>query len=341
MKKSTLFLCLIIIAIISLILAMGIGSVYIAPAEIIKIIFNKLFDISFANPPADTLASIFLKIRLPRALLAFIVGGALAVSGVLVQSVLRNPLASSFTLGISSGAAVGASIAILFGFSFFGMLTMPFFGLTFGLLTVMLAVGLAAKLDKNMENITIILTGMALSLFANSIIAFILVWANENAQRIIFWQLGSFAMKDWSHPTMLFPIVLIGTIVAILFAKEMDLMTFGEEQAKASGVDVVRMKWLLISIGAILTGCAVSITGIIGFVDLFTPHAARRIFGSKHKYVIPASVIMGGTFMVLCDLIARVAAAPIELPVGAVTAAIGAPFFIYLYFNRRKGSRRA
>lgn len=341
MKKSLLFCYLIIIAAVALVLAMGIGSVFIAPPEIIKIILAKLFAISFADPPADTLTSIFLKIRLPRALLAFIVGGAVSVSGVLVQSVLRNPLASPFTLGISSGAAVGASIAILCGFAFFGIFTLPFFGLVSGLLTVMLAVGLAAKLDKNMGNTAIILTGMAFSLFANSIIAFLMTWSHESAQRIIFWQLGSFALKDWSHPAILFPIVLIGTVVAILFAKEMDLMTFGEELAKASGVNVLRMKWLFLSIGAILTGCAVSITGVIGFVDFFTPHAARKIFGSKHRYVIPASVIMGGTFMVICDLIARVAAAPLELPVGAVTAAVGAPFFIYLYFNNRKGISHA
>lgn len=341
MKKSIKFIILLIVAVLVLIFAICIGSVFITPSDIFKIIISKLFDIHFDVPPIESNMVIFLKIRLPRALLSFIVGGMLAVSGVLSQSVLRNPLASSYTLGISSGAAVGASIAILFGFSFFGILTLPFFGLSFGLLTVFLAVALATKLDRNMGNITIILTGMAFSMFANAVITFIMAFANQTAKQITFWQLGSFALKDWTHPILLFPIAMIGIFVVMFFSSEMDLMTFGEEQAKASGVNVLRVKWMLLAVGAILTGCAVSIAGVIGFVDLFTPHMARRIFGSRHKIVIPATALMGGIFMTLCDLVARTIVAPVELPVGAVTSAIGAPFFIFLYFQGKGGQRNA
>lgn len=341
MKTRIKFLILIIVSLIVLVLAAGIGSVMIAPAETVKIFLQKILGMEFAVPPVEANAVILLKIRLPRVLLAFIVGGMLSVSGVLQQSVLRNPLASSYTLGISSGAAVGASIAILFGLNFFGIMTLPVFGLSFGLLTVFLAVMLAAKLDKNMGNITIILTGMAFSMFANAIIAFIMAFASETAQQITFWQLGSFALKDWSHPMILLPIALAGILFVSFFATEMDLMTFGEEHSKASGVNVVKIKWILLAVGAILTGCAVSMAGVIGFVDLFTPHIARRLFGSKHKLVIPASAIMGGIFMTVCDLIARTVTAPIELPVGAVTSAIGAPFFIYLYFTNKGGKERA
>lgn len=341
MKNQLKFIILIFVFLVTVILAIGIGSVFIPPVDTIKIISAKLFGIHFASAPVETNEIILLNIRLPRVLLCFIVGGMLSVSGVITQSVLRNPLASSYTLGISSGAAVGASIAILFGFNFLGVLTLPFFGLSFGLITVFLAVVLAAKLDKNMSNITIILTGMAFSMFANAVIAFIMAFANETAQQITFWQLGSFALKDWTHPLVLFPIMLVGITLVLFFSKEMDLMTFGEEQAKASGVDVLKVKWGLLVIGAILTGSAVSIAGVIGFVDLFTPHMARRLFGSNHKIAIPASAFMGGIFMILCDLIARTITAPIELPVGAVTSAIGAPFFIYLYFKGRGGKRNA
>ena len=234
MKNQLKFIILIFVFLVTVILAIGIGSVFIPPVDTIKIISAKLFGIHFASAPVN--------IRLPRVLLCFIVGGMLSVSGVITQSVLRNPLASSYTLGISSGAAVGASIAILFGFNFLGVLTLPFFGLSFGLITVFLAVVLAAKLDKNMSNITIILTGMAFSMFANAVIAFIMAFANETAQQITFWQFGSFALKDWTHPLVLFPIMLVGITLVLFFSKEMDLMTFGEEQAKASGVDVLKVK---------------------------------------------------------------------------------------------------
>ncbi len=337
MSAKLKFTLIILFCFIIMIMAVGMGSVSIPPSISVKILLDKLFSIKLYNEVDPIVESILWKIRFPRTLLAFISGGGLAVSGVIMQSILRNPLASSYTLGVSSGAAVGASIAILLGASMFGIFTLPIFGLSFGLMTVFFAIALAAKLDKSMQNTTIILTGMAFSLFANAIITMIMSFAREDLQRLVFWQLGSFALKDWSHPTILFPIVLVGAIISFRYSMEMDIMTFGEEQAKISGVDMNKLKWVLLSVGAILTGCVVSVVGIIGFIDLFTPHTARKIFGSKHKYVIPSSIILGGCFMVLCDLIARIAVPPIELPVGAVTSVIGAPFFIYLYFSKRKG----
>ncbi len=330
--KITLIL---ILSIIAMIMSVGIGSVPIPPSISIKILVYKIFN--FPYPNIDPIQeSILWNIRLPRTILAFLSGGGLAVSGVIMQSILRNPLASSYTLGVSSGAAVGASIAILLGTSIFKAATLPIFGLTFGLLTVFSAIALASKLDKNMESSTIILTGMAFSLFANAVITIIMSFARQELQRLVFWQFGSFALKDWSSPIILFPIIFILTIISFNYSREMDIMTFGEDQAKVSGVDMGKLKWILLSVGAILTGCIVSIVGIIGFIDLFTPHMARKIFGAKHRYVIPISFILGGSFMVLCDLIARIIVTPSELPVGAVTALIGAPFFIYLYFSKRK-----
>ncbi len=261
------------------------------------------------------------------------------MSGVMMQSVLRNPLASSFTLGVSSGAALGASIAIIFGIYVFGFLTLPIFGLAAGLITVFLALVVAEKIDHNLQNNSIILTGMAFSLFANAMITIIMAMSGEQLQRLVYWQMGSFAMKTREHPLMLFPIVLFGSIIVIKNTRQMDIMTLGDEQAQTSGVEVKRMKWLLLSLSAIITGAVVSIVGIIGFVDLFTPHAARKLFGASHKCVLPASVLLGGVFMVLCDLVARTLVAPLELPVGAITSAVGAPFFIYLYFSRRKQSK--
>ena len=336
MNKKLIIIIILIISLITIIISIGIGSVPIPPSISVKILLYKLFNISFQGNIDKVQETILWNKRLPRALLAFLSGGGLAVGGVIMQSILRNPLASSYTLGISSGAAVGASIAILLGSAMFGVATLPIFGLTFGLLTVFFAIALAAKLDKSMENNTIILTGMAFSLFANAIITVLMSFARQELQRLVFWQMGSFALKDWSQPIILFPVVIVFTLISLRYSTEMDIMTFGEEEAKISGVDMNKLKWILIAVSAILTGCIVSIVGIIGFIDLFTPHAARRIFGSKHKYVIPVSFLLGGCFMVFCDLISRTIISPTELPVGAVTALIGAPFFIYLYFSRRK-----
>lgn len=337
MKTRAKFLVLLLATVATLLLAVGQGSVHIPMGDILSMVGQRLFGFSPAVPVAANMQSIFFQIRMPRVLLAFLVGAALAVSGVLMQSVLRNPLASSFTLGVSSGAAMGASLAIMTGAGFLGLFTLPAFGLIFGLITVALAVGLAARMDKTMGNTTIVLTGMAFSMFANAMISLIVSLSHDNAQRIIFWQMGSFSLKDWSHPAILFPVAIVGVLVALYFSREMDMMTFGEEQAKAAGVDILPVKRILLGTGAVITGCAVSMVGVIGFVDLFTPHVARRLFGARHRLVVPAAALLGGVFMVLCDLVARTVVSPIELPVGAVTSAIGAPFFIYLYFSGRRG----
>lgn len=338
MKPNQKFLIIAAFCVVVIVLAVGVGSVYIPPSDTVRILLKKMFGVAFASEPDAIAESILWKLRLPRAVLAFIAGGALAVSGVVVQSVLRNPLASSYTLGVSSGAALGATIAITFRLTMFGALTLPLFGLGFALLTIFSALALASRLDKSLDNITIVLTGMAFSLFANAIITFLMSIAREELQKLIFWQLGSFAMKSWTQPALLAPVTVIATGIIVRYSAEMDIMTFGEEHAKISGVDAVTVKIILIGVSAVLTGCTVSLVGIIGFVDLFTPHVARRVFGARHKYVTLASLLLGGSFMVLCDFLARTVAAPLELPVGAVSSAIGAPFFLYIYFrNRKKG----
>jgi iron complex transport system permease protein len=160
--------------------------------------------------------------------------------------------------------------------------------------------------------------------------------AREHVEQLTFWQMGSFALKDSSSVVALFPIVLAGVIIISYYSKEMDIMTFGEEQAFTIGVDVYKIKWLLLGLSAALTGSAISFVGVIGFVDLIAPHIVRKIFGSSHKIVIPMSMLFGGSFMVICDLIARTIISPSELPVGAITALVGAPFFAYIYFSKRR-----
>lgn len=336
MKKSRYLVLLVITSIIVLIAGIGIGSVSIHPLDTLKVIIDNMLGFQISANVNEVTQSILMNIRLPRALLAFISGSGLAISGVIMQSVLRNPLASSYTLGVSSGSALGASIAIIFGISFLGFLTIPFFGLVAGVITVFLALGVASKIDRSLQNNSIILTGMAFSLFANAMITIIMSLSADQLQRLVFWQMGSFSMKTPEHPLVLFPVVIGIGLIIMLQWKKMDILTLGEEQAKTTGVNVKVLKRFLLSLGAILTGSIISLVGIIGFVDLFTPHVARKIFGASHKYVIPGAALLGGIFMVSCDLIARTILSPVELPVGAITAIIGAPFFIYLYFSKRK-----
>ena len=325
-------------SIIICILGIAIGSVMVPFSDILMVVGNKMSGAG-NNWNIDAItSSIVWDMRIPRVLMAFAVGSALSVSGAIMQSVLKNPLASSYTLGVSSGAALGAGIVLTTGFtiSLLGFFTLPAVGLIGGLVTVFAAVGFAASVDRNMDANTIILAGMVFSLFVNAILTLVSSLKREDAQRMLMWQMGSFSQKDWTYVGVFFPIAIILIFVTMFYVRELDLMTFGEEHAKAAGVETTKVKWVLLSLSSALTGCAVSFTGIIGFVDLVAPHIVRKLFGANHRVVIPLSALFGGAFMVVADLIARTIISPSELPVGAVTALVGAPFFGYIYFSGRK-----
>ncbi|MCL2361920.1 MAG: iron ABC transporter permease [Defluviitaleaceae bacterium] len=333
------FVLMIGISIAAILLGIGIGSVNIPPLDILRSIGHNMFNINLPEHITENRAAIVWNVRLPRVLLAFFAGAALSVSGAVMQSVLRNPLASSYTLGVSSGASLGASFVIFLGVSlpFLPMMTLPILGFSFGLGTIFIVMGIASRLDGQMENQTIILTGIVFSLFINAITSLLFAMFREGTQRMVLWQMGSFSMRGgWNTLYILVPVVVIGIIFISRYKWELDIMTFGEDQARTIGVNSTRVKWILLIGTAVLTGSTIAFVGVIGFVDLVSPHVVRKIFGSAHKVVIPMSALFGGTFMVLSDIVARTVAAPIELPVGVVTALIGAPFFAYVYFSRRK-----
>lgn len=339
MKMKAKILISIGVGFIIIILGVGIGSIFVPPKDIISIIYNQMVPSKRLDTIPALYTSIVWYMRLPRVLVAFVVGGALAVSGTVLQSVLKNPLASSYTLGVSSGASLGAAIVIITGFTFpiLASFTLPIMGLVFGLFTVYFSIHFSARMDKNLENNTIILVGMVFSLFINGCLTLMIALNKDNVSRLTFWQMGSFSSQNWTNLWILLPIVLLGMIVLMKYSRELDILTFGEEQALTMGVDTYRIKWLLLGVSAILTGSAISFVGVIGFIDLIAPHVVRRIFGTSHRITIPMSFIFGGYFMVLCDLAARTLTSPSELPVGAITALIGAPFFANIYFSRRKG----
>lgn len=332
-KKSILS---IIVIFIILLLGTSIGSSDISLVDTVSIILNKTLNISLAGNISAKDISIIWKLRLPRVLLAFLVGGCLATGGSVVQSVLKNELASPYTLGVSSGASLGAGLVVVTGITIpvIGSFTLPFVGFVFGLITVFSVIVFSTKIDRSMSNNTIILVGMVLSLFVNALLTTLTSFFSNDLKKIALWQMGSFAMRGWTYVKLILPFFLIGMIGVLRFTKEMDILTFGEEQAKAVGVDTYKVKRKLFILCAILTGGSVALSGTIGFVDLIAPHVVRKVFGSNHRYVVPMSFLFGGGLMVITDLIARTIVAPMELPVGAVTALIGAPFFAYVYFKK-------
>ena len=316
------------------------GSVHITLPDSIYITLHKLFGRTLPDSIEPMKVSIYWNIRVPRALVAFLVGGALAVSGAVMQSLLQNPLASSYTMGVSSGASLGAAIIIISGITSFVLRSMllPSVSFIFALGTVLFVIVFSSKIDRNLHSYTIILMGMVISLFVSAFLTLLASLFPDKSSLMYFWMMGSFSSRNWTHVLIIAPVCLVITILIWLNAREMDLMTFGDEQAMSIGVNTRSKKTLLIIMTAMLTGVSVAFSGTIGFIDLVAPHVVRRIFGSKHKAVIPMSFLIGGAFMSVADLIARTIISPREIPVGAVTALIGAPFFVLIFFTKRKNS---
>jgi len=327
-----------IISFLIIVAAASLGSSVISLGDTILIVLHKMFRLPLKAGIDPKNISIVWLLRLPRVLLAFLVGGCLAMSGAVCQSILRNPLASPYILGVSSGASLGAGIIIISGIAIplLGAFTLPLTGFVFGLLTVFFVAAFSSRIDKSMSNNTIILCGMVFSLFLSALLTLLSAIFSDDLKRITLWQMGSFAMRGWTYIQLLLPFLLIGTAGILRYAKEMDIMTFDDDQAQSAGVQTGALRKKLLACTAILTGAAVALSGIIGFVDLIAPHAARKITGSRHRYLIPMSFIIGGSLMVITDLIARTVISPSELPVGAITALIGAPFFAWVYFRGRR-----
>ena len=335
MKLRIKFSLAILAAIIILCTGTSLGSSGIAFSDTIKALLEKLFGIRTGTEAR--IITIVWNLRFPRAVFAFITGGALAMSGGVFQSVLKNPLASPYIIGVSSGASLGAGLVTLTGFviPLIGSFTLPVVGFAFGLLTVFFVITFSSRLDKSMSNNTVILFGMVFSLFINSILTTLTALYREEMRNLIHWQMGSFSMKSWLHSGLMLPFLISGCAVIAGYAKEMDILSFGDDEAQSMGVDAVRVRRILLACSAALTGAAVALCGAIGFVDLIAPHLARRITGSQHCYSLPMAFLVGGSLLVVTDLIARTIVSPSELPVGAVTALIGGPFFAWVYFRKR------
>ena len=341
--KKPLYIAFIL-SLIILAVGVSLGSTGINICETFQVLGSRIFRLNIETDPLINI--IVWELRLPRTILAFIVGGSLAISGAVFQSVLKNQLASPYLLGVSSGASLGAALVMIIrplmlgsilgiGFVLFIQpFILPLVGFIVGLGTVFIVLALGYKLDKNLSNNTIILLGMVFSLFINALLTTLLSLYREELRNLLIWQLGSFSMRSWNHVLLMLPFLVFGLFGIIRYTGEMDILSFGEDQGRSMGVNSRAVRKRLFLFSAMLTGAGVALCGAIGFVDLIAPHISRRIIGSRHSYVIPLSFCIGGTLMVTADIIARTALSPSELPVGAVTALIGAPFFAWVYFGR-------
>ncbi len=324
------------------VLAVSLGAVSIPLSKSWTILLHHFFGLASLSDGNVRDASIILDLRLPRVIAGALVGAALSVAGSVLQALLRNPLADPYVLGISSGAAVGAVLAILFGLgsTFLGIYAVP--GAAFGgALLTLLFVYFIARVEGRVPAQTMLLTGVIISAFFSAIIMFLIsATSDERLYSVTFWLMGNLEYVASQALGIIFIYLLSGSAVLFSLAKDLNLMSMGEETASELGVEVERVKKTAFIFTSLITGAVVSVSGLIGFVGLAVPHLTRMIWGPDHRFLIPASALLGAMVLILADTIARTVMAPSEIPVGVVTALAGAPFFVYLLRRKRLAGNR-
>jgi iron complex transport system permease protein len=321
-----------ILLILVILLSITMGSVKVKPLHSIFIVFQSFLGLKGTG--TETEKTIILSLRFPRALLAGLVGAGLSVSGAIFQALLRNPLADPYILGVSSGAAVGAIVAMLMGLGTlsFGLPLASFIG---AFLTI-LVVFYFGRQDGKIHPNTLLLAGVITSSFLSALIMFFIsISQKEELHTIIFWLMGDFSFSNYQAVGMIFPYILFAFLILYFRARQFNLILSGEESALQLGVDVERLKLLSYLCASLITAASVSVCGLIGFVGLIVPHSVRLVFGPDHRLLIPSSALVGASFLIASDTFGRTLLAPVELPVGVITAAFGGPFFIYLLRTRK------
>ena len=319
---------------IAVVLAAGIGAVSVGPAQIIAIVLDHLginTSIAFSRQQD----AVVWAIRIPRVVLAVLVGAGLAISGAVLQGVFRNPLADPSIIGVSSGAAFGAVTAIVIGVTPFGLMTTPIAAFTGGILTTVVVWTLSRR-NGRIDTVTLILVGLAINSMIGAGMGMLNYIADDEQLRaVVFWSMGSLGGATWRSNLAILPLIALGLIVLPRKAADLNLLLLGEREARHLGVDVDRTRFILIVVVALTTGAAVAFAGIIGFVGLIVPHLIRLLTGPDHRVLLPASALAGACLLVATDLIARTIVSPAELPIGVVTSLLGAPFFLFLLLRTR------
>lgn len=318
--------------VLAMLAGVALGAVPIPPGQVARAIARA------ATGEGGALAdAVIIDLRLPRVVLAALVGAALALAGVLYQALFRNPLADPYILGVSSGAGLGATLAtIAFGTSYatraVGVPLGAFLGAA---LTMLLVAGLASR-DRRLDATSLLLAGMAVSYVLSALTSFVLVFDRQSMSSVVFWMMGGLQNRAWEHVATLAVMLTLGSVVPALYHRELDLMLLGDERAGQLGVPVERFKRLVLASASLVVAGAVSVSGLIGFIGLMTPHMVRLAIGPRHRLLLPASMLAGAIVLVVADLLARVVLAPVEIPVGIVTALAGGPFFLWILLRKER-----
>jgi len=327
---TLVLLGLIGLSLLVIVISLSSGSVGISSKKIFLLILHKLKGQSLPT----TEAAIIFSIRIPRVILGFMVGGALSLAGVMLQAMFRNPLVEPYTMGISGGAGLAVSVFVVFGFS--ANLGLPLAGFIGAVLAIFL-VYIIGKRYGAINIMGLLLTGVMFSFICSSLIMLIMSLAKaDEAHSILFWIMGNLGENDPSLVRFVSLVIPFGALLSFLKAWDLNALSLGDEEAFHLGVDVTRTKRQLFILASFMTGIAVSVSGIIGFVGLVVPHFMRMVVGTDHRILMPASFLLGGIFLTLCDTVARTALAPVELPVGVITGLIGGIIFLYFVTRNTK-----
>lgn len=320
----------------AVLLSCAVGAIFIGVMDIpVKVVWAALLQrlhwaTSVIVPNHFALA--IWQLRLPRIVMSLLAGAALALCGCVFQSIFRNPICDPYILGISSGASLGATIAIILGWNnFLFGITLP--ALVTSILTLLFIIGIA-RIRGQRSTQTLLLTGIALNFFISSLITLIMVIKQEEMVEILFWTMGSLASTTWTEIAWVFPTLIIVSSILFFYSKDLNIMQLGRESAQSLGVNTQRTTMITLIASSLLIGVVVSFSGVIGFIGLIVPHICRLMFGSNNRYLFIYSMLFGALFLLFADTLARTIAAPAELPVGSITALAGAPYFVYLLLKK-------
>ncbi|WP_289139099.1 iron ABC transporter permease [uncultured Brevibacillus sp.] len=333
--------CLTLLA--SMVVSISLGSAQLPLSEVWLILMHQLPGLGDLIPVSwpESSEQIVMKIRFPRVILAVLVGACLSLAGAGFQGVLRNPLADPYTMGVASGSAVGAAFLILFGLhiSFLGQWSIPVVAFLTGFVSLWIVLRLANTQGK-LQTETLLLSGVVVQAFLGSLVSFMVSLSDKAVNEIVFWLMGSLSFRGWDFTYVLLPYLIVGLMVLVSYARALNLFSLGERQAAHLGVSVDRTKLVVLIVSTLLTAGAVSIAGIVGFVGLVVPHLVRLMVGPDYRLLLPMATICGGIYVLWADTVARMLLSPTEIPLGVVTAFLGAPFFAYLLKQNKRLGRR-
>jgi len=327
LKNYSILLILLACLAFAVVMAVGFGAVRIPAREFADVLFGKQTENS----------GILLQIRLPRVLLCLIIGAGLAAVGAVMQGIFKNPLVDSYTLGMSSGAALGAVISIVtgIGFSIGDISTTGVFAFIGAVVTLFFVYNLARNKNAVAVN-SLLLAGVAVSYFLSAVISFLMLLNHDSINHIVFWTMGSLSLTSWSKMAMAYIVIAPSIIALMVFARELNIFALGDESAQYLGIDVEKLKKILLVICCIIVGVVVSVSGTIGFLGLVAPHIIRMLVGSDNRKVIPYSALLGAILLIASDTLGRTLIQPVEIPVGVMTSIMGGPFFIFLLRKQRQ-----